>query len=44
MTAELLQIGFLAASVIGVSLWAEHPARRKHEANCDICSRRERGE
>jgi hypothetical protein len=42
MIAELLQIGFLAGSVLALSYWAERPAKRKHEANCDICARRNR--
>lgn len=39
MIAELLQIGFLAGSVLALSYWAERPAKRKH---CDICARRNR--
>ncbi len=42
MIAELLQIVFLTGAVLAVSFWAERPANRKHEANCDICARRKR--
>jgi hypothetical protein len=40
--AAFLQVAFLALAVIGVTLWADRPAHRKHRRrhHCSVCARR----